>query len=68
MEPIKLTVQIYDIKVKRDGGARIQLDCGNDSIEGVQALLGVLASGDLNLAAVLVPYSERSSLPDMDQE
>lgn len=55
-EPIKLTGQLYDIRTKRDGGSRVTLDCGAESLASIQQLVGLMALGDINLAVVLVPY------------
>lgn len=55
MEPIQLSATIYDIKAKRDGGSRITLDCGADSLSGIQSLLGLMANGEMALHVVIVP-------------
>jgi hypothetical protein len=55
MKPIQLVAQLYDIKTKRDGGSRLTLDTGLESLEGIQNLLGFMAHGEMNLHVVIVP-------------
>lgn len=67
MLPIKLTVQLFRIISNRDGGGRILLDFGSDSLEAIQQLQTLNAKGDINLAAVFVPFEETNfDLPGVD--
>lgn len=58
MEPIKLIAQLKEIKHTKDGGIRIILDCGADSLIDVQKLEKLNSTGDINLAIAIVPYEE----------
>lgn len=65
--PIKLVVQLFRITFNRDGGGRLQLDFGNESLEAIQELQKHMATGDVNLAAAFVPYDGVSfELPHLD--
>lgn len=55
-EPIKLTTQLYRIIFNRDGGGRIFLDFGAESLKSIQKLQDLNSEGDVNLATVFVPY------------
>jgi len=55
-ETIQFTAQLYDIKTRRDGGGRVQLEFGADAMHAIVKLMALNASGDTNLAIALVPY------------
>lgn len=46
---------LYDVRVKRDGGGRLQLDFGADSLVAIQHLQQLSASGDVVLQIGVVP-------------
>ncbi len=58
MIPIKLTLQLYSLTIKRDQG-KITFEFGTDSLPGIQALQALNAKGDMNFACALVPFSEK---------
>lgn len=62
-EPIKMIVQLFDIKTRRDGGGRIQLEFGADSMMQVAELMKLNALGDTNLAIALVPVGAQTEQP-----
>lgn len=46
---------LYDVRVKRDGGGRLQLDFGADSLLAIQHLQQCSAAGDVVLQIGVVP-------------
>lgn len=46
---------LYDVRVKRDGGGRVQLDFGTDALQAIQHLQQLSASGDVVLQIGVVP-------------
>lgn len=63
--PIKLIVQLFEVKSRPDGGMRIILECGKESIEGVQELIRKNAYGKSSYAIAMVEYRDKSDLPDI---
>lgn len=57
-ELIKLTGQLFKVTTEKDGGSRIILDVGYDSLTGVQELIKMNGNGEINLAIVIAPYFE----------
>lgn len=55
-EVIKLTGQLFKVTTTKDGGSRIIIDCGYDSLGAVQELIKLNGNGDINLAIVVCPY------------
>ena len=55
MKTITLTVQLLDIKTRRDGGGRVQFEYGAESMQAIADLMGLNASGDTVLGMALVP-------------
>lgn len=55
MKTIRMTAQIYNTRIGRDGGGKITLDFGADSLPAIKELMGL---GDANLAIAIVPYRE----------
>lgn len=53
---IKLIVQLFRVTTNRDGGTRIQFDCGAESLEAIQRIQTLNSQGDVNLALAIVPY------------
>lgn len=49
------TCVLYDVRVKRDGGGRLQLDFGADALAAIQYLQQLSASGDIVLQVGVVP-------------
>jgi hypothetical protein len=47
---------LYDVRTKRDGGGRIQIDFGADSLLAVVELQKLNAMGDINLGIAIVPF------------
>lgn len=58
MEPIKLIVQLDSIRSTRDGGGKLTLEFGADSLQEIHRLQLLNGSGDTSLAVVIVPYTE----------
>jgi hypothetical protein len=60
------TAQLYDIRTKRDGGGRMALDFGADSLEAVQFIQKLAAKGEVNfqVAMVLLPPYQPSYRPE----
>ena len=57
LETIQLVCQLYKVTSGKDGGSRIVLDCGVESLEAIQKIQRLNAQGDTNLAVAIVPYS-----------
>lgn len=60
-EPIQFYAQLFDIKTRRDGGGRVQLEFGADAMHAIVKLMALNASGDTNLALAIVPISGGSN-------
>ena len=56
-EAIHMICQLYKVSSTRDGGSRIVLDCGSESLDAVQKIQKLNAMGDVNLALAIVPCS-----------
>jgi hypothetical protein len=56
MSPIQFAAVLYDVRTKRDGGGRIQLDFGVDALPAILELQKLNAAGDISLALAVVPY------------
>jgi hypothetical protein len=57
-EVIKLTGQLFKVSTVKDGGSRIVIDVGYESLTGVQELIKMNGNGEINLAIVIAPYFE----------
>ena len=64
MEPIKICAQLYRVTTEKDGGSKIVLECGSESLTSVQKLLALNGSGNVNLAVAIVPFLDSSSTVD----
>lgn len=60
-EAITFTAQLYDIKTRRDGGGRVQLEFGADAMHAIVKLMALNASGDTNLGIAIVPIGSNSN-------
>jgi hypothetical protein len=58
MEPVKLTLQLNNVKTAKDGGGRITFDFGLDSLNEIHRLQKINGAGELNFMVVLVPVSQ----------
>lgn len=56
-ETINLVVQLFRVTTSKDGGTRIQFDCGAESLEAIQKIQTLNAHGEINLALAIVPYA-----------
>ena len=56
-EAIKLICQLYKVTTTKDGGSRIVLDCGSESLKAVQRIQTLSSLGDVSLAIACVPYN-----------
>lgn len=56
------TGQIYDIRTKKDGGGRIQIDFGGDALEAIQfiQMMSVKKNASFEVAIVLLPDNDFS--------
>ena len=63
-KPITFTAQLFDIKTRRDGGGRVQLEFGAESMQAIAELMALNATGETNLGVAIVPvvnsYAEQS--------
>ena len=69
MKPMIFNAQLYDIRVKRNGG-RIQFDFGLDSIAVMQQIMALGACRDMNFQVAIVQVSPDGEPvePDPDWE
>jgi len=58
MTLIQFSAVLYDVRTKRDGGGRIQLDFGVDALPAILELQKLNAKGDISLALAVAPYRE----------
>lgn len=64
-------VQLYDVRTKKDGGGRLQLDFGVDALAEIQKLQRWNGTGGCNFALAVVPYREgriNHPEPEIDYE
>lgn len=59
MNPIKLVAQLDRITTTRDGGGKLTLEFGADSLSAIHELQTLNGTGDTNLMVVIVPFEER---------
>lgn len=64
---VQFVAQIYDVRTKRDGGGRLQLDFGVDALPAILELQRLNAAGDINLALAIVPHG-KEQYPEKDDE
>lgn len=57
-EPITLVCQLNKVTTTRDGGSRLVLDCGAESLKAIQRIQGMNAAGDVSLAIAVQPFRE----------
>lgn len=55
-DPIKITGQVKSFAITKDGGGKLTIEFGADSLGEVKELMGL---GDVNLAMAIVPYVEK---------
>jgi hypothetical protein len=67
MRPLQIIAQLYEVKTKRDGGGRLVLDFGVDSLPDILELQKMNASGDVNLAIAIVPYGQDAEQPRLQE-
>lgn len=58
MKPIQFVAQLNSIKTSKDGGGKIILEFGFDSMEAVLELQRLNGEGEINLAIAVVPFEE----------
>lgn len=56
MEPVKFVAQFYSVRSTRDGGGRLTLEFGAESLDAIHAIQKL--SGNVNLALAVVVYSD----------
>lgn len=61
MQPIKLTCQLSRVVTTKDGGGKLTLEFGHDSIEAVHQLQLLNGIGEVNLAVVIVPFEDNQN-------
>jgi hypothetical protein len=49
------TAQLYDVRTKKDGGGRIQIDFGADALEEIQKIQKANGTGGINFEVAMVP-------------
>lgn len=64
---IKITGQINKIQTTKDGGYRLTLDTGCESLQGILELQKLHARGDTSLAIVIAPYDDNGIAANTDE-
>jgi hypothetical protein len=68
-KPMVFTAAIYDIRTKRDGGGRLQIDFGADALHVIQELQKIASVSDTNFTfAVLREDSLKITSGQPDHE
>lgn len=57
-KPIKLVAVLERVSTSRDGGTKITLVCGADSLSAIQELQTLNAEADVCLALAIVPFEK----------
>jgi hypothetical protein len=57
-QPVRLIAVLNKVSSTRDGGSRITLDCGAESLDAVQKLQRMNADGEVCLAIAIVPFKD----------
>lgn len=55
---IKFFGTLYDVRAKRDGGGRVQIDFGGDAFEGVIEMMRLLKNNHVSIAVALAAYTD----------
>lgn len=56
---------LYDIRVKRDGGGRVQFDFGADALPSIQEIMAMNGTGDICFFLCLVPEGQVKPQPEV---
>lgn len=51
--------QFDSLRILKDGGGKITLEFGADSLESIQKIQSWVSSGDMNLAVAITPLDSR---------
>jgi hypothetical protein len=57
-EPVKLVLQLNNVKTHKDGGGRITFDFGLESLNEIHRLQKINGRGEQNFMVVVVPHNE----------
>ncbi len=57
---------LYDVRTKRDGGGRISIDFGADSLEAVQFIQKLASMGECNFEVAMVALPPQRFAVDPD--
>lgn len=60
--------QVYDVRTKKDGGGRIQLDFGADGLEEIQWAQRIASLRGCSFMVSLVPFRPGAQVETIDQE
>lgn len=58
-EPVKIIAQLHSVRTTSDGGGKITLEFGYDSLEGVLELQRLNSQGQTSLALAIVPFDNQ---------
>jgi DNA repair ATPase RecN len=68
MDPVKLTLQLNNVKTAKDGGGKITFEFSLDSLNEVHRLQKINGRGEMNFMVVCVPvmHSEDKSADEWE--
>lgn len=58
---------LYDVRIKRDGGGRVQIDFGGDAFSEIKELMTYFKENAISVAICLAPYIENQNQDQSDQ-
>lgn len=67
MKPLAFNAQVYDVRLKRNGG-RIQLDFGVDAVEVINEISRLSAIKDMNFQVAFIYVPNKSLNPGPGEE
>lgn len=65
MEHINLIAQIDTIRTTKDGGYKITLECGQESLKAITDLMNIQAKGDQSIQVSIIPYNANEVHSDL---
>lgn len=64
---IKFVGQLFEIKSRKDGGSRIVIECGFESMNAILELQKLNGQGETNLAIAVAPF-DKENIDEVDQD
>ncbi len=67
MKPVIFNAQLYDTRIKRNGG-RIQFDFGIDAVEAVNEIARIATLKDMNFQVAIVYVPNKALNPGLGEQ